>query len=95
MRPVRHDDVSDAARALLAVPETNCAGAARAMIERAHWADLYRKQTGKLHPLWGDGSLGGVARMRLLPPEPPLREPRFQCRMAQVFLALCDRELTP
>ena len=35
--------------------------AVRAMLEKAHAADRFRKNCGRAHPLWGNGSLMAAA----------------------------------
>lgn len=90
MRPVRHDDVIDAARALWTRPAAERPALARLLVQQARWADLYRKRIGFGHKSWGDGSLGGAARMRTLPCEPPLRVKDFQHCIWCVLDALLD-----
>lgn len=70
MRPVLHGDVSSAARALLRVPEAQRRGLCQRMIKEAETADDHVRRFGKLHPLFGNGSLMSAARKRLLAAEP-------------------------
>ena len=70
MRPVLHGDVSNAARALLYVPRGLRAGLCARMIEETEAADSYVARVGRLHPLWGNGSLMSAARKRMLADEP-------------------------
>jgi hypothetical protein len=59
MRPVMHDDVVAAARALLALGAVPRGAYVRAWLDRAEAADRHRLATGRVHPRWGNGSLGG------------------------------------
>lgn len=61
MLPVLHGDLCWSARALLAVPPDARAGLARQLIAQAERADRHTRRTGRLHPVWGDGSLMCVA----------------------------------
>ena len=70
MRPVLHGDVSSAARVLLNVPESVRGGLCSRMIAEAEAADVHFRQTGRSHAVWGNGSLMGAARKRLLADEP-------------------------
>ncbi|OOY12605.1 hypothetical protein BMG00_01780 [Thioclava marina] len=35
------------------------------LFDEAHAADLYRKRLGRLHPIWGDGTLMAAALGRI------------------------------
>ena len=70
MRPVLHGDVSSAARALLSVPQIDRERLCIRMIAEAELADAHVLRTGRLHPIYGNGSLMAVARNRSLPDEP-------------------------
>jgi hypothetical protein len=70
MRPVLHGDVSNAARALLYAPRIVRKDLCARMIEEAEAADIFAQQRGRLHPLWGNGSLMSAARKRMLADEP-------------------------
>ncbi|NOD34206.1 MULTISPECIES: hypothetical protein [unclassified Ruegeria] len=70
MRPVLHGDVSAAARALLTVPQAERTRLCVRMIHEAELADEHLKNTGRLHPIHGNGSLMAVARNRALADEP-------------------------
>ena len=70
MRPVLHGDVSNAARALLAVPLAQRADLCRRLIVGAECADLHVRRTGRVHKEWGNGSLMAAARTQALAPEP-------------------------
>lgn len=79
MRPVLHSDVVIAARALLAAPRGQRQALVRGFLRRAVLGDGFRQSTGKIHPIWGDGSLEGAARLSNLAPEPYLDDPEY-CR---------------
>ncbi|MCF6234364.1 MAG: hypothetical protein L3J36_14870 [Rhodobacteraceae bacterium] len=70
MRPVLHGDISNAARALLYVPVGLRASLCERMILESEAADEYVARVGRLHPLWGNGSLMSAARKRMLADEP-------------------------
>jgi len=70
MRPVLHGDISNAARALLYVPEDLRASLCERMILESEAADDYVARVGRLHPHWGNGSLMSAARKRMLADEP-------------------------
>lgn len=61
MRPVTQTDLMAAARVLLVTPaaarETEAAG----LINQAVIADAYRRETGRLHPRFGNGSVVSAA----------------------------------
>ena len=69
MRTVLSSDVSGAARALLEVPEERRAALCARMLQEADWADRYTRRLGRVHVLWGNGTLLGAARARRLAPE--------------------------
>ena len=68
MRPVLHGDIVAAARALYRLESTARGAELDRMFRHAAWADTYRKRTGRVHPVWGDGSLMAVALGRDAPP---------------------------
>jgi len=80
MRPVLHGDISAAARALLGAPPKDRNRLCEKMIAEAELADRYVGQTGKLHPLFGNGSLMTAARNRRLADEPNFDDIQYcQC----------------
>lgn len=80
MRPVLHGDVSAAARALLAVAQPDRGALCVRMIHEAELADRHLERTGKLHPVYGNGSLMAVARNRALADEPGFDDLQYcQC----------------
>lgn len=62
MRLIGAADLFAAARALLAVPEALRGGLMARMIHEAEAADRYRKRLGRVHPVWGNGTLEAAAR---------------------------------
>jgi hypothetical protein len=88
MRPVFYSDVSTAARALLAMPENERAEGCRTLIEHAAIADRYAKHLGRIHPLWGNGTLAAAARTGPLEPERSLDDPAFSCCFELVLRTL-------
>ena len=88
MRPLLHGDVSDAARALLAAPPAARERLCRRMIVEAEAADAYRRRTGRVHPLWGNGSLMAAARRRALADEPGFDDADYCSCFEMVLRAL-------
>ncbi|MEM8728391.1 MAG: hypothetical protein AAGF79_00620 [Pseudomonadota bacterium] len=85
MRPLLHGDISDAARALLAAPQTGRARLCQRMIIEAEAALTHVNHTGRLHPVWGNGSLMSAARQRRLAPEPGFDDLEY-CRCMELVL---------
>lgn len=94
MRPVLHGDISNAARALLFVPERQRQGLCLQLLEEAELADQFVSQTGRLHPEWGNGSLMSAARKRFLAPEPTFDNPDYCRCFKMVLTALIARSFT-
>jgi len=86
MRAVTHGDVVSAARCLLTLPEAERAWAMDRMLMQAHAADRYARRLGRVHPIWGAGTLSDVARAGRLPPEPGL-EDRAYCSCLELVFA--------
>ncbi len=89
MLPVLHGDVCAAARALLAVPSGQRARLCRRMIREADRARAHVGATGRIHPLYGNGSLMSAARKRMLVDEPGFDDPDY-CQCFEIVL----REIT-
>lgn len=85
MRPILHGDVSTAARALLAVAPGQRADLCRCLIGEAEAADGHMRRTGRLHPLWGNGSLMSAARRRFLADEPGFDDQGY-CQCFEIVL---------
>ncbi|WP_300516676.1 hypothetical protein [Aliiroseovarius sp.] len=91
MRPLGHGDLSAAGCALLSVvPAARPALLTRMLVE-AEAADAYRRDTGRLHPLWGNGSLMSVAMVRPRRREPFLDDPDYAACLAMIFDAVLER----
>jgi len=87
MRPVLHGDVSSMARMLLQVaPSARQTLCARVFCE-ADWAEAHVRLSGRLHPLWGNGSLMSAARKRVLADEPGFDDIDY-CRCFELVLRL-------
>lgn len=85
MRPVLHGDVSAAARVLLNAPPDQRERLCRRMIAEAETADGHVSKTGRLHPLFGNGSLMAAARNRRLAAEPAFDDLQY-CRCFETVL---------
>ncbi|MEX0307544.1 MAG: hypothetical protein AB3N12_09175 [Ruegeria sp.] len=80
MRPLLHGDICAAARALLAAPQPDRDQLSTVMIAEAELADQHVARTGRLHPVYGNGSLMAAARSRLLADEPNFDDLQYcQC----------------
>ncbi|AVO38518.1 hypothetical protein [Pukyongiella litopenaei] len=85
MRPLMHGDVSCAARALLNVPASARARLCRRLVHEAGEAYAHMQRTGKVHPLYGNGSLMSAARKRVLAAEPRFDDIEY-CRCFEMVL---------
>ena len=90
MRPVLHGDVTSAARALLCRPETERADFCKSLIRTAHLADQHLARTGRVHVMWGNGSLMASARAFPMKPEPTLDSDDYCSCLEMVLLALVN-----
>lgn len=95
MRRVYHGDVSSAARALLALPSTLRSHACQRMLDHAEMAARHVRETGKTHPIWGDGSLMSVARKSRLPKEPSFDDADYCQCFEMVLRSLVERVSHP
>ncbi|MHA6262170.1 DUF7742 family protein [Arenibacterium sp. CAU 1754] len=95
MRPVLHGDVSSAARALLNVPPADRAALCHRLLREAEEADRYVARVGRLHPIWGNGSLMSAARKRVLANEPTFDDAEYCGCFEMVLQALVLRRVTP
>ncbi len=68
MRAVLLSDVRTAARALRAVPAPQRAALCARLFLEADWADRHTRRLGRVHPLWGNGTLLAAAGARRLAP---------------------------
>ncbi len=88
MRRVLHGDVTSLARVLRrSAPERRAALCAQ-VIREADWADRYVRRLGRVHPLWGDGTLMSAARKRVLADEPELSDADYCSCLELVFETL-------
>lgn len=85
MRPLLHGDVSAAARVLYTLEGEIRELACIEMIDQAEVADEFRERTGRVHPVFGNGSLMSVARKRRLADEPNFGDVEY-CRCYEVVL---------
>ena len=92
MRPVLHGDVVAAARVLYPLSARWRGPELARLMQRAGWADAFRKSSGRAHPLWGDGSLMTAALACAPPPEPMLDDVEYCSCLAMVFEALVSRK---
>ncbi len=90
MRPVLHGDVSNAARALLNVPRAMRHDLCARLIREAEAADLHVRNSGALHPVWGNGSLMSAARKRMLADEPTFDDADYCECFEMVLRGLTD-----
>lgn len=85
MRPLLHGDISSAARALLHAPPSSRRRLCARMIHEAEQADRYFRRNGRVHPVWGNGSLMSAARKRTLADEPGFDNVEY-CRCLTMVL---------
>lgn len=95
MRPLLHGDIANAARALLQVPRGVRHDLCARMINEAEAADVHCRQSGHLHPLWGNGSLMSAARKRVLADEPTFDDMDYCACFEMVLRALINRQVSP
>ncbi len=96
MRTITHGDVTAAARAVRGLSRDAQRQAILSLVEKAHAADRYRRRFGRLHPLWGNGSLMAAALgAGAAPGEPFLADTDHLEAMAAVVEALLDRRRGP
>ena len=91
MRSVHYSDVSAAARALLRLPEEAREAQCAQMMTQADWADRFVGRLGKLHPLWGNGTLGDVACSKGLAAEPSCLAPAATKTVERAWDGKLDR----
>ncbi|MFV0513141.1 MAG: hypothetical protein ACK5MY_05850 [Jhaorihella sp.] len=94
MRPVLYGDVSNAARVLLRQPPGARPGLCARMIREAEAADAHVLRTGRVHPVWGNGSLMSAARKRLLADEPGFEDNDYCACFAMVLWALVEHRIS-
>jgi hypothetical protein len=89
-----HGDVVAAARVLYARAEAERGETMERLLVQAKRADRYRREMGKPHPFWGDGSLMSAALLYDPPAEPKLADEEYCACLAMVFETLINRERT-
>ncbi len=95
MRLLGAADLFAAARALLAAPEPLRAGLMARMIHEAEAADRYRRRIGRVHPLWGNGTLEAAARGHAPGPSRALHDNDHLACLALVLEALVAHRARP
>lgn len=91
MRPVILADLEAVASVLLAAPKEHWRPLALAIIEAARIADKYRKNTGKRHPHWGNGSLCDAVQTRTRADLPRPGDPAYLSAVQCVVSAVLER----
>ena len=94
-RPVLPGDVCSAARALLAVPEQDRDDLCQTLFDGAGIALSYSLESGRIHSIWGDGTLSAAARRYPLADEPALDDPQYLRCMIRILMALMQRQDQP
>ena len=61
------------------------------MLAEADAADAWRLRTGRMHPIWGNGTLMAAALRRAAAPEPPLHDRAYCAALSLTYAALADR----
>ncbi len=88
---VTQADVNQAARRLWATPRQDWGRVMGRALAKAHAADQYRKRFGRLHPVWGNGSLAAaLSGEGRLPPEPFLSQTLFLEATAEAINAILE-----
>ncbi len=78
MRQVSHADLSACARLLWCNPVQDWPEIIETILTCAEAADRFRKHFGRLHGVWGDGTVAGyIGANFILPPEPCLSAPGY------------------
>ncbi len=90
MRPILPPDLDLLTRVALPLPVEHRAGAIAQILSAADLADRYRKRTGRLHPLHGDGSVLSVALQHRPSAVGPFCDARYCTALATVLLAVSD-----
>ncbi|KIN60757.1 hypothetical protein Z945_1736 [Sulfitobacter noctilucae] len=88
MRRVYYSDVSGAARVLLKVPRESRSALCAQMFAEAETADRFLRKLGKLHPVYGNGTLRGAAFRHVPEPEPSFDNPDYRACFMEVLQRL-------
>ena len=92
MRPVLAADLICAGRAVLGAPKEERLEVARRITERADIADSFRRETGRVHAEYGDGTLAGAARKWGMRDEPTVCNPDFASALMAVLQVVLYRQ---
>jgi class 3 adenylate cyclase len=95
MRPVLLGDVVAAARALRAVDEEDRPALLSRLLSQAGEAERHGRETGRNHPVYGDGSLMTVALGHCRVAEPSLEDGDYCACLALVLTRLALRQDHP
>ena len=90
MRPILPPDLDLLARVLLPLPAESRAGAISQILAAADLADRYRKRTGRLHLLHGDGSVLSQALQQGTPAAAFACDPAYCTALAAVLAGIAD-----
>ncbi len=88
IRPATIGCAIAAARALLAQPAPRRPFVLWRMLREAARAEAYRQASGRMHPVWGDGTLMASALRRPCTPEPSLEDADYRKCLIAVLTAL-------
>jgi hypothetical protein len=96
MRAVLHRDIVALAKCLLALPCQQRASFATLQLQLAHAADCYRIRFGKVHEIYGNGTLGSCCAKAPYQSERPLDDPDYvDCMIKALEAAVAFREGHP
>lgn len=95
MRPVLIGDVLAVARVLARAPTARQGWRLCRILREASRADGFHRARGRVHPLWGDGSVMAAAlrRERVFVPSPGLDDPAYLDALILVLRGLRDQPL--
>jgi hypothetical protein len=88
MRPILLGDVVAAARALRSVQAEARPTLLAELVDEATSASRYGRETGRNHPLHGDGSLMAASLGHLCVPEPSLEDQEYRLCLALVLMTM-------
>lgn len=91
MRAVLLSDIREAARALRAAPAPRRVALCARLLREADWADRHTRRLGRVHPLWGNGTLLGAARARRLAPVGRFDDPEYCACFQMVVTAVLEK----
>lgn len=92
MRAVLHQDIVALARCLLVLPTSERGRAARHMVALTSRADCFRMQEGRVHPLYGNGTLSSCCQSAPKAAERRLDDPDYgECLIRALEAVLAFR----